>query len=36
MVDLDYADDFVPISEVTDEMQMVLDCLVRERDEKLY
>ena len=30
LVDLDNADDIVLISESTDEMQRVLDCLVRE------
>ena len=30
LADLDYADDIVLISEGTDEMQRVLDCIVRE------
>ena len=31
LVDLDHADDIVLISEGTEEMQRILDCLVRER-----
>ena len=35
LADLDYADDIVLISVGTDEMQRVLDCIVREGGEKL-
>ena len=33
LADLDYADDIVLISERTDEMQRVLDCIVREGEK---
>ena len=35
LADFIYADDIVLISEGTDEMQRVLDCIVREGGEKL-